>query len=366
VRRTPVSRRTGWLVGAAIAVVLLVGLGLWGRSREESIRRQLDEVLLRAGDDPERAEANAAALTDLWTTHSSAAWVVRAVCFLRLGQTPEAYGCWAQVKDARSVPTADLLALAEAAMGRDDRLDWMALEAADRPQADRRDWLVAALRAPPPAEGRYANQGNVWERELLGIAASEDGPAGMAIAEARLRRGEYATAAAAFGNSLVAKSPPLSETHWRAAAVRGFPLLVETGQFDLVRPVAERTRSLRPKPPVLSYALAVFDRAEGRLDAALVEVQEAQLGDPGNPRSACLLGLLLQETGQSDAAERVFRQAIDRFPRVPEPRHRLARLLRQTDRSAEADQQDAIAQTLAAEERNRLNKKGEAARAAPP
>jgi len=40
--------------------------------------------------------------------------------------------------------------------------------------------------------------------------------------------------------------------------------------------------------------------------------------------------------------------------------------LRQTARSAEADQQDAIAQKLAAEERHRLNKKGEAARAAPP
>ncbi len=363
-----------WMVSAIsrwrwpLAFVATAGLAVMlSHQRERSIRWQLDDIVRLAIDDAERAEAKAAELTGTWTLQADATWVARGVCFLRMGQVPEAYGCWARVKNPQSTPSADLLSLAEAAVGRDNRLAWLALEAADRPEVVRRDWLVAALNAPPPPAGRYAEPGEeAWERELLELSTADDGPAWLAVAESRWRQGRFAASATAFGTALSALHPPLPEKQWRAAATRGLPLLVETGQLDLAREPAERARAVRPRPAALSYALAVLDRADGRLGDALAEAREAHKEATDNPRNACLLGRLLQETGRVEEAERVLRTAIDKFPRVPEPRHRLARLLRQTGRVAEADTQDASAQELAAGERRRLNTKGEAPRDASP
>ncbi len=188
----------------------------------------------------------------------------------------------------------------------------------------------------------------------------------VGVAESRWRQGRFAASATAFGTALSALHPPLPEKPWRVAAIRGLPLLVETGQLDLARECAERARVLRPRPSALSYALAVLDRAEGRLDEALAEARDAHKEASDNPRNACLLAMLLLETGGTAEAEQVLRAAVEKFPRVPEPRHRLARLLRQTGHGAEADAHDAAAQKLAAEERRRLNKKGEVPRGASP
>lgn len=319
-------RQAWYILGGALLGGLLCGANEW---RESTIAASLDRALETVAENPERAERLASGALETWTRHADFACVVRAAAFTHLGRAEEAAGCWLTVTAPRRVSPPTLLTLVRAASERGDRLlAWLVLIAADRPETPRTDWLTAALLTGPSPRDLGTPDLAALAAELERTTSPGDGLAWLALAEHRMRSSRYAPAALAFAAALEATDPALVGAARHRAEERGLPLLAEIGELDRAAPLLQSALDAGRSSSPLWYGRALCDRANGRLESALSGIERACKIAAPNPRYEALRGAILVGLKRYDDAEKVLSAAIQRFPDAPEPRHRLAEVLR--------------------------------------
>ena len=89
--------------------------------------------------------------------------------------------------------------------------------------------------------------------------------------------------------------------------------------------------------PDVHFGLGLLEEETGNSELARHHYQRATQHDPRHAQAQTNLGLLLKQAGDLGQAERLFRAAIDSDPALPEARVNLANLLQLTGRASEAE-----------------------------
>ncbi len=346
-RRT--SRR--WAAAWGLAATALVGSG-WG-GWEWSTFRCLSQARDLIDRDPAAAEEVAARATGAWSWQRDTAWVVRGRCLLATRELPEACGCWSFVSAPQRVPTADLLEFAAAAASAGDLpLAELVLAAADRPGEYRQAWLTKSLQLA--IVNQRWDRVAAWSDELSPLAA-ESGPAWHAVAEARRSLGQFPAASAAYRHAWVADAPPVDAATRTAIRDQWSQLLLDLGEFSAAEPLIAETLAEHPTDPAALRRQAAVLRSRGAFDAALEQVAAARRTAPADLRVQLLTAAILSDLGRGEDARHILEPLIASHPYLPEPRHRLAQILRQTGETERAVAEESRAQALSRHQRELLD-----------
>jgi len=321
------------------------------------VASSLDRARAERDQHPIEAEQHAADATLFWSWQHNTAWVVRASCYLRAGQIPEAYGCWAQVARPQMAAKGDLLDLADLALdAHEERLaDWANTAAASGPSENRR-WL--SQRVLLSVQRQQLDRVVSDSAELRAIAA-DDGRSWNTIGDAEFALNRFPQAVEAYNRARVAKNAPLPADRLEPLRARLTQLLVDLGEYERAAPFIAEELQANPHDAAALRKQATLLRSRGEIGPALDTITKAYKTTPGDERVRLLYATLLMDAQRGEEAAVILRRLIADRPFLPEARHRYAGLLRQQNAVEEALQHERESQRLRQLERDLLDRQSE-------
>ena len=204
---------------------------------------------------------------------------------------------------------------------------WEWLQAGDLHAADRN--FTASLKLSPtfyPAEvglGYSALARKDFDEALTHFdrAVVENpryAPALVGRGDALLASGQRDAALESFEAALAA-DPDLAALRSRIEVLRFRGLqddvadarkAAEAGRLPESRKLYQQAIAASPQSPFLYRELALVERRDGDLAAALVHAQKASELDPADPRTLVLIGEILEARGEGDAAIKAYTQSL--------------------------------------------------------
>jgi len=226
-----------------------------------------------------------------------------------------------------SVPAA----LGPPAVGALHELGWQWLQAGDAKSAERN--FTAALRQSPgfyPSESGlgYAALSRKDNREAAShferaLAANPAyAPALAGRGEALLTLGQRDQALSSF-EAAIAADPQLASLKSRIEVLRFRGLqddvdvarkAADAGRLDDARQMYERTISASPDSPFLYRELAIVERRQGNLAAALEHAQKAAAMNPTEPRNFITIGEIYEAQSEFSKAADAYGTAVSLEP----------------------------------------------------
>jgi Flp pilus assembly protein TadD len=208
----------------------------------------------------------------------------------------------------------------------------------------------AAAAIPLLSKAVAAAPGNAIFHDLLGQAFWATGARQLAFAQydegARLDRVRFGTRLAERlavsgreTDAAKAYEEVLYSDPENPAAQEGLGLMqYRLGNFAKAVPLLQRVASARRSDPVLQQEVAYALQASGDTPGAIAAYRNVLALAPGADTSRSLLGGLLYERGQPEAAIALLREGIEQSPQVPLLRLHLANMLERSGRPQEAAQ----------------------------